>query len=212
MSKLKRALKASRPVRGKNIKPLRVLGLDPSLRNFGYVLLDENGKVIEQDTLKNKPRAKGEVRSKSADFNMAIEKILYKATTLSYCKDHRTIIVREDYAYSAHSSSDTILKELGGVLEWEMSKGLKDDNHLHWLPITSVKKWACGLGNATKEQVEAGVKEHFGFEGDEHQCDAMAVATLALELAIPGTFDKVSSKQREALDALKEHPLTLCLS
>lgn len=183
------------------------IGFDPSLRNFGVVVLDDKGKVLENFTTVNKAPKKNEPRTRSADYLKAIHPAVAMVQNYVQFHQYRVIVAREDYAFAASSASDATLKELGGILYWEMSKihGVE----LQYIPIQSAKKWACGNGNATKDMVVEGVKKNFGFDaGTEHEADAYAIASLALALQRPGVYPKKTEKQKEALVGLKGHALT----
>ncbi len=197
--------KTSAPSKKEKLPPIRIMSLDPALRNCGVVLMDGEGVLIKADTIKNPAPKKGEERSKLADYNKIVKEVIL----LVQNQLHHNVplfVIREDYAFSAASSSDTLLKELGGILEWEINK--QPGVYLHWVGIGQAKKWACGKGNAEKDEVIAGIKSRFKFEGDEHQCDAYSIATLSLEVLRPGTF-KLDSKQKEVIDSMGDHSLTL---
>ena len=54
----------------------------------------------------------------------------------------------ENYSYSSHSSSTHILAEGCGLLKHKL---WKSHFAIHSLPVTGIKKFATGKGNATKE-------------------------------------------------------------
>lgn len=119
------------------------------------------------------------------------------------------IVVREDYAFAAHSSSDTPLKELGGILEYQMWDKLRVP--LYKLSIASIKKFMFGKGNAKKQEMMRQVYKHFKFEADEHQTDAFAAAMLAKAVItgkIPSQLPAPSSAAVTSMRA-SGHPLTL---
>lgn len=189
-------------------KSLRVVGLDPSLRHFGYVILDGGGLLLESGTIDNKAPKSKETRTKCADFSNVVIPVVSRITDLVLRGGFDVCVVREDYAYAASSGSDALLKELGGVLEWELTRSTLGLT-LHALPIQSVKKWACGNGNADKEDVEKGIKKYFGVTlNTEHEYDAYGCATLALAVMRKGLFQNVPEKNREVLVGLKAHTLT----
>lgn len=176
-----------------------VMGLDISLRHTGVSVIDRYGKIIDKHTFNN---PKDSERSKMGDYNGVVRHItgylkglLFKPPCL------KVVVAREDYAFAEHSSSDTTLKELGGIIEWEITKMVGTC----FLPvaIASAKKWMTGKGNADKDDVILCANKRFGIKGDEHECDALAVSTLVLESLYPGTFT-TEAVNREATGSLKE--------
>lgn len=183
-----------------------IIGLDAALRNFGVVCLDAKGKVELSHTYTNKAPTKSEQRRRCVDYGNVIHPIHHLIANYVLYHRYKVTVVREDYAYAASSASDATLKELGGILYWELAK--IPSVELWYVPIQSAKKWATGNGNAQKDEVIKGVKDNFGFEAlTEHEADAFAVASLALALMKPGIFKK-TEKQKEALVGLRDHPLT----
>jgi Holliday junction resolvasome RuvABC endonuclease subunit len=69
-----------------------------------------------------------------------------------------TDIFIENYSYTSHSSSTHVLAEGCGVLKHKL---WKEKLNIHLLPVTSIKKFATGKGNATKE----GMCRSFANEG-----------------------------------------------
>lgn len=176
----------------------RIIGLDPSLTHFAAVVMDLDCKVVSKQTLA--PKTKGMQRiADIIDFVLACHSAEKVAP----------ILVREDYAFSAHSGSDTMLKELGGALDYALfMKGIQ----LYRVSIAQVKKVITGKGNAQKDQMMLCVYKYFGFDpGDEHQADAFGVAITAQMLI---TRQTISAAQREVVDAAvaSTHPLTVLTS
>lgn len=191
---------------GKPTTKLLVVGLDAALRNFGVVCLDQKGAVEHSHTYVNKAPTKSESRKRSSDYGNVIHPIHHLISNYVLYHKYQVVVAREDYAFSASSASDATLKELGGILYWELAKipGVE----LRYIPIQSAKKWATGNGNAQKEDVIKGVRDNFGFSaGSEHEADAFAVASLTLALMKPGLYKK-TEKQKQALVGLRDHPLT----
>lgn len=175
-----------------------IIGLDPSLTAFGYVELTEALEILHPSTVKPGKKI-GMDR-----IHFLMDEIIYKR--IVYRKHLQEIVVfREDYAYSAGSSSDAVLKELGGVLEYEL---YKNKVRLITIPIASAKKMATGKGNADKSVVMKEVYKNFGYDGDEHTSDALAVAVTGVCLLNRGKITGLTKPQKEALDALADYDLT----
>jgi len=166
------------------------VGLDPSLCNMGYCVLGGEGKVVDKGTIKTKTTG------------LARLELLCDLCNSIASKWGVRTIYREDYAFAKHSGSDTQLKELGGALLYSlMLKGVATQ----YLPISTIKKFATGKGNAPKAHMLKEVFRRFSVDAeDEHQADAFAVAALALEYSKPGTFKGLTKPQKDA--ALKCQP------
>lgn len=119
------------------------------------------------------------------------------------------VYVREDYAYSANSGSDSLLKEFGGILEYCLSEKY-NMAPLHRLSIAAIKKYVSGKGNAEKDKMMLDVYKNFGFDPpDEHQADAYGVARTALAL-IARDLSGTNAQNETVKSAIqKQHPLTL---
>lgn len=175
-----------------------IVGLDPSLTAFGYMELTEALEILHPVTIK--PGKKTGMDR----INFLMDEIVYKR--IVYRKHLQEIVVfREDYAYAAGSSSDAVLKELGGILEYEL---YKNKIRLITIPIASAKKMATGKGNADKSVVMKEVYKNFGYDGDEHTSDALAVAVTGVCLLNRGKITGLTKPQKEALDALADYDLT----
>ena len=180
------------------IKKYCILGLDPSVTNFGMAWVTAGGALGGMHTITTK-KLQGMPR-------VAHIVELVKGTVGTLMGEHsRVVVAREDYAYASHSSSDAVLKELGGVLEWELYKmGVS----LYKVGVSQVKKVITGKGNSEKDQMMLCVYKNFGVDPvNEHQADAFGVAfTSFLLLSKAGK----TAAQREVIDAAikTEHPLT----
>lgn len=183
-------------------KPRLIVGLDPSLTHFAVVCLSlESDEVQNQFTFA--PKTDGMQRI--ADILDCLTGVMVHATHAGYSP----ILVREDYAYSANSSSDAPLKELGGIFEYEMWKTWRAP--LFKVSIASIKKFMFGKGNAQKSEMMREAYKHFRFEADEHQTDAFAVAMLAKAVISGKMPPQLPRASHEAVAAMraKQHPLTL---
>lgn len=166
--------------------PYLILGLDISLRHTGIVALSPSKDVLLKETLDN-PKPKSEDVSKLGDYNRVVQYLKTTAQMLHIRHKCPLYIFREDYAYAAGSSSDTVLKELGGIVEWELVKS-PWVRHYAAVPITSAKKFVSGKGDAEKDKVADGVFSLSKFEGDEHQVDAYSIAAVALQALVPKVY------------------------
>lgn len=192
------AFKPSTCVDDKKAKPGRlIIGLDPSLTSFGYSEITESLEIVRVESIKTK-----ELRGfKRLDF-LVEEVINNRIMSKKVMWKEGIIVAREDYAYAEHSAADAVLKELGGILAYELHKrGVP----LEYIPIASIKKFATGKGNAPKEEMRLAVYKNFGVDTtDNDQADAFAVAlTQVCKLNQP-TILGLSKAQIETLTAMNK--------
>ena len=108
---------------------------------------------------------------------------------------HKLAIAVEDYA--THGPGDpTIGPELGAIVRL----GLVSNPCLHEVSATSLKKFATGKGNATKDVVMLHVFKRWAFDcnDDNNLADAYVLARM-VRAAYIGDAD-LTAPQREALD------------
>lgn len=175
-----------------------IIGLDPSVTNFGYIELTESLEILNPATIKPK-NLTGMPRMRYL-MEEVVEKRIVSRKHL-----WEIVVFREDYAYAAGSSSDAILKELGGILEYEL---FRHKIRLITIPISSAKKMVTGSGNSKKDVVMRDVYKNFGYDGDEHTCDALAVALTGVCLLNKDKVSGLTKQQKEALKSLDGYDLT----
>ena len=155
---------------------MRVAGLDLSLTGTGIVVLSSTQRVVMHALVKTKKD-----EEQTYDLQERIHTIV-DAVSL-YCRDTdvNTIVI-EDHAFHPARGSDTRPHELSGVVKyelWRLDMGFLLAN------ISTVKKFATGKGNASKEEmrVAAGVA---GFEPgakNDNLADAYFLARWGFEEA-----------------------------
>lgn len=128
---------------------LTVVGIDPSLRNTGIAYRANNcifmASRIDPGKLSGMPRV--------AKIRDAIDTYVE-----SCCPD---LVVIEGYALGFRGASNTVfgLGELGGVIKlFLLDKGID----ILVVPPTSLKLFATGKGNATKDDVKLALQEQTG--------------------------------------------------
>jgi crossover junction endodeoxyribonuclease RuvC len=188
------------PPRRHRATKYHVIGLDPSVTHFGMAHVGPTGEVLEVATLVPK-KLDGMERIKFLIDGMSafVNKAVFPGTPF--------VIVREDYAYATHSSSDAVLKEFGGILEWWLyTRPLSTP--LYRVGVAQIKKFIVGKGNAQKDQMMLAVYKNFGYEPmDEHQADAIGVAFTALSI-INGYAETAPQREVISAAAAADHPLT----
>ena len=170
-----------------------VVGLDPSLNNFGILVITDGG-VVDASVV-----TPGKLTGMDRILNILGRLAEYA---------HLGPMVREDYAYAASSGSDAQLKELGGILDYFLHcRGVR----LHRVGVAQVKKFVTGAGNAKKDMMMLRVYKDFGYDPpNEHLADAFGVAAFGADLLGVPRPGKHLTHQREVVEkARKEgHPLT----
>jgi hypothetical protein len=94
--------------------------------------------------------------------------------------DWRTLVVVEGYSFGTtrQASRAHALGELGGVVRLWLF-----DNDLAWVdvPPASLKRYACGKGNAKKDEVFAAAIRRLDYAGNSHdEADALWLRAMAL--------------------------------
>lgn len=140
---------------------MRVVGLDLSLTATGVAAVDGTTSVI-------KTKLRGPARL--AAIRDAIFEIAFPSADL---------VVLEDYSFASRDAHAHELGELGGVVRlrlWELEVPYV------CVSPSSLKKYACGRGNAKKDEVlVAAVRRLPEFDGDHNQADAAWLRAMALD-------------------------------
>ena len=71
----------------------------------------------------------------------------------------------------------------GGIIATITSWCEEHDIPYQGIPVGTIKKWATGKGNASKEKMVAAAKEKFGYDGED---DNIADALFILDCALNG--------------------------
>lgn len=145
-----------------------ILALDMSLTACGWCLNRESGVI--------KSRLKGWER---------VAEITSEIYARAFGVD---VVVIEGYAYAAQGRGVSALFELGGIVRFWLWQ-----QHTTTVEISpaTLKKYATGRGNASKDQVLAAAIRRFYFAGeDNNQADAYLLWAMARE-AYGGPIAKV---------------------
>lgn len=155
---------------GGGLRPARpsILALDLSVTATGWCLNRESGVI--------KSRLKGWER-----IAEITSEVFVKAFGIDVC-------VIEGYAFGAQGRGVYQLAELGGIVRYWLWQ-----HHITTVEInaSTLKKYATGHGNASKDQMIAAAIRRFYFAGDENnQADAYLLWCMARE-AYGGPIAKV---------------------
>ena len=139
-----------------------ILGCDPSLQGFGWVLVDQ-GHIVDH------------VRWSHAPAPCRLTCFHDWFTQRLAAQSAPTWAVIEGYALGARNGREA-LGELGGVLRWTLYHA-----EIPWLivPPPSLKLWATGSGRAAKAQMRQALRAQFAPLVLSHdEIDALALALL----------------------------------
>jgi len=170
---------------------LTVIGLDLSLTSTGAVVLSpgEGQGGLRTESMVIKSKFKGEAR-----LEHLREQIMALVSL-----NQPDLIVIEGYAFGRPNAMAP-LAELGGVVKHSL---YVDGWKYLIVPPTRVKKFACGKGNAAKDEVRLGVFKRWGFEAKTNdEVDAYALARIGL--AYLGLDDELIKPQIEVVKDLKK--------
>lgn len=156
----------------------RIVGLDLSLVSTG--IADIAGTFTVKTTARG-PQRLNEIRSVVRDFTRAAN-----------------LVVLEGYAYNKHQGMAAI-GELGGVIRLLLhTRGIRYVE----IPPASLKKYACGRGNASKDDMlGAAYKRLPAFDGNNDCADAAFLRAMALDFYGFPVCD-MPAVNRTALDAI----------
>lgn len=165
---------------------MKVMGLDLSLTSTGLVVLTPDN--VYSEALKSNLKAEGRL----VDLCRQVR---------SRMGEHvPNLVVLEGYSFMSSGRGMTGLAELGGVIK----SFLWANGHLFIIvPPARVKKFACGKGNAKKDQVRLEVFKRWGFEAKTNdEVDAYVLARIGLAY-LGHEVDKLIKPQREVIEDLQ---------
>jgi crossover junction endodeoxyribonuclease RuvC len=133
------------------------LGLDLSLTATGYASAHATGVFKVRTT---GMRRLAEIREAMLDLALDVD-----------------VVALEGYSFGSHAAHAHELGELGGVVRltlWQRRIPYVD------IPPASLKRFATGKGNASKDEVLAAAIRRFGFEGsNNNEADAWLLRSMA---------------------------------
>ena len=160
------------------------LGLDPSLTSTGIA-----PPVDVPFRLKSKPGAHPAARL------AAIRDAVLRVVTVS----RANVVAIEGYSFASHAAHAHELGALGGLLRvalWEADVPYAE------VPPATLKKYATGKGNASKEEVLGAAIRRLGYTGDHtDEADALWLRAMAHDFYNIGAT-LVPASHRAALDAV----------
>lgn len=168
--------------------PPQIVGIDMSLSNPGVALLDRTQRILTLYWFRNRKRELAYSQQRinapgSPLHNWQIQTQIWEPAETSAVPKSSLFRLRkywprihqivafiqslgagavagiEGYSfYTKATQADTTLKELGGILRWELSKAGVD---MMEIPPSVIKKLFSGKGNATKQQMYTAYCQQF---------------------------------------------------
>lgn len=163
---------------------MKIISLDLSLARTGYALPSRVGLLVP-------PKAADRGVRRLAWFRLQVRSLVMET--------HADLVAIEGYSFGtpAGSSHSHALGELGGVVRLELH-----DLKVPFVEIapSSLKKYACGKGNAKKMDVLAAAIRRLGYAGsDDNEADALWLRHMALDHYGLGIVE-LPQVHREALE------------
>ena len=151
---------------------MNFIGVDPSLKETGFVILDDKSNIIHQDLIITKP-VDGEIYTRITK----IHNTLYKFAKA----DKQNIWYIEGLS---HNSKGRAILDIAGVHHVITVMLFRHFVNFKEIPPRSLKMWVGGKGkgNAKKDLMLLFVYKRWGIEFHNHNlADAYALARMAYE-------------------------------
>lgn len=164
---------------------MRFVGLDLSTKT-GLVIIDESGNVLTEKEITSKVK---EDPQRMIDLTEQV---------LSHLEKDDVIAI-EGFSYGSRGRGVAFQYGYGYLVQISLYKN--DFNYLIVTP-SQVKKFATGLGNASKESMILPIYKRWGYE---HESDNVRDAFILAQIArATKTSTKLTKFQKEIIDALKK--------
>lgn len=164
---------------------MRFVGLDLSTKT-GLVIIDESGNVITEKEITSKVK---EDPQRMIDLTEQV---------LAHLKKDDIIAV-EGFSYGSRGRGVAFQYGYGYSVQISLYK-----NNFNYLVVTpsQVKKFATGLGNASKESMILPIYKKWGYE---HESDNVRDAFILAQIARATKINtKLTKYQKEIIDAIKK--------
>lgn len=167
------------------------LGVDPSLNNTGFCILDSNDMCVTEAWTVS-PRKKTKYDTDYEGWRLNFWDQVYMDVCLQRSFDRAHV---EGYAYSANGKIAEIAEAIG-LLRLALYRVGKSGVSV---PPTRAKKFCTGSGKATKTEIKEALLQQLGYAlGDEHQNDALCLANYGMHQVEGKSLWALSREQRKA--------------
>lgn len=165
---------------------LRIVGLDLSLTSTGFATETCAGTW--------KPKSRGVERL--VELRTHVDALCCDAAAAG--EPWASLVVVEDYAFSRAGAHSHELGELGGVV-----RVLLHDRGIPWVAVNPslLKSFACGKGNASKEEVLAAAIRKLGYGGSSFD-EADAMWLMVMGMASCRNRGVLTDYQRKAVEKI----------
>lgn len=166
---------------------IRFVGIDPSLKSTGVVILDEAGKVVEQFAIKAGTEEDPQRFMKVA---MRIRKHLDPSTDK---------VVIEAFSFGSKGAGVSKMYGIGWTI-----RIMLEEQGFKWGEVapTALKKFATGKGQAKKEDLVLPVYKKWGFESTINDItDAFVLSRIGFSMY---NHDGLLAYEQEVLKKLKK--------
>lgn len=159
---------------------MKILALDLSLTRTGVARCDGVRVLVPPKDLRG------------------MERLLYLEEAILERAADAELVVLEGYSFGSRGRAVVDIGELGGVIRLALyRRGIRFVD----VPPATLKRYATGKGNASKEEVLAAAIRRLGYAGHDHnESDAMWLYAMAQDRYLG--VSRVPSAHRAALDAV----------
>ena len=171
-----------------------IMGIDPSLAETGYCIINENNKIVT-DVIKSSPSGKNPI-----DELMRIKKIVNNIKKI-VCQHKPSIVCIENMAFMARNTTSLI--QLGALNFF--IRMMVDDLKIKFIMIApcSLKKFITGKGNSPKDNMLLETYKRYGVSfSNNNLCDAFGLAKIGQNLL--NNNIKLSVPQSEVIGLIKK--------
>jgi len=168
------------------------MGIDPSLTKSGYVLINEEGTVLDSGVMKSKPEGKTYLDEVNRIVKI-VNHLFFPIVELGKEKKPDLVVI-EGLAFMARNT--TALVQLAGLNYHLRIKLAELDIPFVIVAPTTLKKFITGSGKGDKDMMMMKVFKDYGFESlDNNEADAYSLAVCGL--AVMGKELKTNTKPQE---------------
>jgi len=171
------------------------VGIDHSLSGTGIAILGDKGGLICLETVKSEPSGTSirmrvwRFRGLADNVSELVQRYIGNGVTIGVC-------CFEGYSFGSNKSHHSAIIESGYEVRSRLVSLVAGS--IFEVAPTTLKKFACGKGNADKSAVVSSMTKKHGVEfGNDNEADAYALARVAF--SIGESVDPGNEAARQAL-------------
>lgn len=147
---------------------MKYIGIDPSTKT-GLVILNEDGTVLAEKEITSK------VKEDPKRFMDLADRIINEIS--DYCGDEGKVIAIEGFSFGSRGKGVSTQYGIGWIIRTEL---LCQQMKYIEIPPTSLKKFATGKGNASKDALVLPIYKKWNYEhSSDNVRDAYVLAQMA---------------------------------